>query len=129
MSEYSRTQRVADQIQRELASLIQLEMKDPRLGMVTVSAVEVSRDMSYAEVYITVLEQTDGPEREVTLKVLSRAAGFLRTRLAKVIQLRSVPHLRFHYDESIARGQRLSALIDQAVNEDQKRSGSSVEGE
>ncbi len=127
MSEYSRTQRVADQIQRELATLIQLEMKDPRLGMVTVSAVELSRDMSYAEVYVTVLEQADSAEIELTLKILSGAAGFLRTRLAKLVQLRAVPHLRFHYDESIARGQRLSALIDQAVSKDRKRPDNAVE--
>ncbi len=129
MSEYSRTQRVADQIQRELATLIQLEMKDPRLGMVTVSAVELSRDMSYAEVYVTVLEQADSAEVELTLKILSGAAGFLRTRLAKRVQLRAVPHLRFHYDESVARGQRLSALIDQAVSKDRKRPDNAVEEE
>lgn len=127
MADYSRTQRVADQIQRELAGLIQMEMKDPRLGMVTVSAVEVSRDLNYAEVYITVLEQEDRAEREQTLKILTRGAGFLRGRLAQLIQLRNVPELRFHYDESIARGQRLSALIEQAVSEDRQRSGSTVE--
>ena len=122
MADYSRTQRVADQIQRELASLIQLEMKDPRLGMVTVSAVDLSRDMSYADVFVTVLEQNDKVDREQTLAILSKGAGFLRGRLAHLIKLRIVPTLRFHYDESISRGQHLSALIDKAVSEDRQRS-------
>lgn len=129
MADYSRTQRVGDQIQRELAMLIQQEMKDPRLGMVTVSAVDVSRDMSYADVYVTVLEHSDKIERKQTLEILSKAAGFLRGRLASLVQLRFVPNLRFHYDESIARGQRLSALIEQAVTEDRERSDNAVEDE
>jgi len=127
MADYSRTQKVADQLQRELATLIQLELKDPRLGMVTVSAVEVSRDLAYADVYVTVLEQQGKAERELTLQILGHAAGFLRRRLGRLIQLRLVPELRFHYDESIARGKRLSALIDQAVSEDQQRADPSAE--
>ncbi|MCF7981097.1 MAG: 30S ribosome-binding factor RbfA [Pseudomonadales bacterium] len=127
MADYSRTQRVADQIQRELASLIQLEMKDPRLGMVTVSAVDLSRDMSYADVFVTVLEQEDKAEREQTLAILTKGAGFLRSRLAHLIKLRIIPTLRFHYDESISRGQHLSALIDKAVSEDRQRSDREAE--
>lgn len=128
MADYTRTQRIGDQIQRELASLIQLEMKDPRLGMVTVSAVNVSRDMGFADVYVTVLEHKEQIDREQTLAILNKGAGFLRGRLGQLIKLRVVPALRFHYDESIARGQRLSALIDQAVREDKARSGESLEG-
>jgi len=127
MADFSRTQRVADQIQRELASLIQLEMKDPRLGMVTVSAVDLSRDMSYADVFVTVLEQEDKAKREQTLAILTKGAGFLRGRLGHLIKLRIVPTLRFHYDESISRGQHLSALIDKAVQEDRQRSNQDVE--
>jgi len=102
-------------------------MKDPRLGMVTVSAVDLSRDMSYADVFVTVLEQEDKAEREQTLAILTKGAGFLRSRLAHLIKLRIIPTLRFHYDESISRGQHLSALIDKAVSEDRQRSDRETE--
>lgn len=118
MREFKRTDRVADQLQKELAVLIQREIKDPRLGMVTVSGVEVSRDLGYADIHVTLLgEQT--PERiKENLQVLRRAAGFLRTQIGRRIKLRHVPELRFHYDESVVRGQHLSALIDEAVARD-----------
>lgn len=116
MADYSRTQRIADQIQRELAGLVQLEMKDPRVGMVTVSGVDVSRDLSFADVYITRLGADDKESRQQTVETLQHAAGFLRSRLAQLIQLRSMPNLRFHYDESIERGRHLSALIDKAID-------------
>lgn len=123
MREFKRTDRVADQLQKELAVLIQREVKDPRLGMVTVSGVEVSRDLGYADVHVTLLGE-DTPERiKENLKVLKQAAGFLRGQIAKRIKLRHVPELRFHYDESVVRGQRLSSLIEEAVQSDRARSG------
>ncbi len=136
MSEMSpRVQRVADQIQRELASLIQLEVNDPRVGMVSVTGVTVSRDLAYAKVYVTVLntltedeavnESTlsepgvlDKLEVEENIKALNKAAGYLRTLLAKRLSLRSVPKLQFHYDGSVQRGQQLSSLIDSALAAD-----------
>ncbi|TLF53673.1 30S ribosome-binding factor RbfA [Halomonas urmiana] len=118
MREFKRTDRVADQLQKELAVLIQREVKDPRLGMVTVSGVEVSRDLGYADVHVTLLGE-QAPERiKENLAVLKRAAGFLRSQIARRIKLRHVPELRFHYDESVVRGQRLSSLIDEAVASD-----------
>ncbi|WP_302140310.1 30S ribosome-binding factor RbfA [Halomonas alkalicola] len=123
MREFKRTDRVADQLQKELAVLIQREVKDPRLGMVTVSGVEVSRDLGYADVHVTLLGE-DTPERiKENLKVLKQAAGFLRGQVARRIKLRHVPELRFHYDESVVRGQRLSSLIQEAVASDRSRSG------
>lgn len=116
--EYSRTQRVADQIQKELAQLIQLEMKDPRLGMVTVSAVEVSRDMSFADIYVSFLGVDDQQKIDQSLKVLSQATGFLRSQLARAIKLRFTPQLRFYYDNSLRRGAYLSSLIDEAIAQD-----------
>ena len=116
--EYSRTQRVADQIQKELAQLIQLEMKDPRLGMVTVSAVEVSRDMSFADIYVSFLGVDDQQKIDQSLKVLSQATGFLRSQLARAIKLRFTPQLRFFYDNSLRRGAYLSSLIDEAIAQD-----------
>ncbi len=108
-----RRARIADQIQRELAELIRLELRDPRVGLVTVTAVELSRDQSHAKVYFTVL----GPESaaEAARLGLERASGFLRSGLAHRLSTRSVPELAFAYDESIERGARLTKLIDEAV--------------
>lgn len=116
--EYSRTQRVADQIQKELAQLIQFEMKDPRLGMVTVSAVEVSRDLAFADVYVSFLGVEDQEKIDLSLGILNQAAGFLRSNLAKAIRLRFTPRLCFHFDNSLSRGAYLSSLIDQARAKD-----------
>ncbi|WBA82300.1 30S ribosome-binding factor RbfA [Endozoicomonas sp. GU-1] len=126
--EYSRTQRVADQIQKELAQLIQLEMKDPRLGMVTVSVVEVSRDLAFADVYVSFLGVDDQETIDQSLEILSQAAGFLRSQLARAIKLRFTPRLRFYYDNSLRRGAYLSSLIDQAVAKDAKADKGSEEG-
>jgi len=125
--EYSRTQRVADQIQRELAALIQREVKDPRVGMATVSAVEVSRDLSHAKVFVTVLNGGED-QQEITesLKALNNASGFLRSQLGQRMKLRIVPTLRFHFDDSLSRGNYLSNLIDQARASDPEQ-GSNVE--
>jgi len=113
--EYSRTQRVADQIQRELAALIQREVKDPRVGMATVSAVEVSRDLSHAKVFVTIFNGgEDKDEIRESVKALNNASGFLRSKLGQRMKLRIVPTLRFHFDDSLSRGNYLSNLIDQA---------------
>lgn len=116
-----RTQRLADQIQRELAAMIRLDLKDPRLGMITVSAVKVSPDMGYADVYVTVLGATLDDKPDESLAVLNNAAGFLRGELGRAIKTRVTPRLRFHYDEVTARGNRMAALINEAVREDQSR--------
>ncbi|MBB3142498.1 30S ribosome-binding factor RbfA [Halomonas organivorans] len=129
MREFKRTDRVADQLQKELAVLIQREIKDPRLGMVTVSGVTVSRDLGYADVYVTLLGEQDAERIKENLAVLKRAAGFLRSQIARRIKLRHVPELRFHYDESVVRGQHLSSLIDEAVASDRDRHDDEVEGD
>ncbi|MBD9482453.1 30S ribosome-binding factor RbfA [Pseudomonas sp. PDM14] len=118
--DYSRTQRIGDQIQRELAQMIPREVKDPRLGFVTITAVDVSRDVGHAKVFITVMGENDEDKIKQNLLVLKDAAGFLRMLLGKAMKLRSVPALHFHYDESISRGVHLSALIERAVSEDSK---------
>lgn len=117
--DFSRTERVGDQIQRELADLIRLEVKDPRVGMVTLAGVEVSRDLAHAKVWFTVLG--DAAQVADTTEGLQRAAGFLRRELGRRMRLRTVPHLHFHYDDTQERGARLSALIDKAVAEDRAR--------
>lgn len=136
----SRAQRVADQIQRELANLIQLEVNDPRVGMVSITGVDVSRDLAHARVHITVMNtlsedadvneatlsspgELDKLEIEENLKALTKASGYLRTLLSKRLSTRSVPKLEFHYDSSIERGQQLSDLIDGALAADRKLHG------
>ena len=112
--DYSRSRRIAEQIQRELAGLVRLELKDPRVaGLLTITDVEVSADQSHAKVFFTLL----GDETRVkeTTTGLTRAAGFLRTQLAKRMKLRTVPTLEFKYDASVERGMKLSRLIDEAV--------------
>lgn len=135
--DYSRTRRVGEQIQREMAQLVQQEIKDPRLGLVTISAVKLSKDMSHANIFFTVLdnnndddngEQTKEESISETVKILEGASGFLRHELGKRMQLRIVPHIHFKYDESISYGNDLSALINKAMgmeNPDNRMSASS----
>ena len=118
--QYSRTQRIGDQIQRELATLIPQEVRDPRLGFITITGVDVSRDIGHAKVFITVMGENSPEVIKENLDVLKDTAGYLRMLLGKAMKLRSVPSLHFHYDQSIARGAMLSALIEQAVTEDQR---------
>lgn len=138
----SRAQRVGDQIQRELASLIQLEVSDPRIGMVSITGVEVSRDLSHAKVYVTVMNtlsedatinqltlsspgELDRIEIEENIKALTKASGFLRTMLSKRLHTRIIPKLQFYYDDSVERGHQLSGLIDNALEADRELSSGS----
>jgi ribosome-binding factor A len=116
--EYARTQRVADHLQRELATLIQQEMRDPRVGMVSITAVDVSRDMGYARVYLTRLGSESSEEAEEAITALNKAAGFLRSQLSRSSTMRSVPQLRFYFDSSVGRGRALEDLIDRATDSD-----------
>ena len=128
MSEHnSRQTRVADQIQKELAVMLQREIKDPRVGFVTVSGVKVSRDFSFADVYISVLGKNSRADANETFQALQKAAGFLRNQLGRAIQLRMVPQLRFHFDDAMVRGHEMSRLIDSAIAEDSARQQKSSE--
>ncbi|WP_323845278.1 30S ribosome-binding factor RbfA [Microbulbifer magnicolonia] len=118
--EFYRADRVADAMRRELAQLIQKEVRDPRLGMVNVNDVEVSRDLTVAKVYVTFVGEDDRAVINTSMEVLNKAAGFLRTQLARAIQIRTIPRLQFRYDETSVRGQELSALIDKAVKADRE---------
>ena len=111
--ESPRRARIADQIQRELAEVVRLELRDPRVGMVTFTGVELSRDQSHAKVFFTVLGAPS--DAELAGEGLTRAAGFLRSQLAHRLTTRKVPELHFAYDESVERGVRLTRLIDEAV--------------
>jgi ribosome-binding factor A len=114
--DFSRTLRIAEQIQRDLAELLRLEVKDPRIGMVTLTDVEVTSDYAHAKVFFTTLG--DAAQIAAATEGLNRAAGFLRHELGHRIKLRSIPQLHFIHDESVERGVRLSQLIDAAVSSD-----------
>lgn len=116
--DYKRSDRVADAIQRSLAQIIQKEVRDPRLGMVNVNAVEVTKDLSLAKVYVTFLGDNDQATEEKKVEVLNNAASFLRSLMAKDLNIRTIPRLSFYYDVSVARGQRLTDLIYQARSSD-----------
>jgi ribosome-binding factor A len=114
MANQQRLRRVADQIQRELSALLHVGVKDPRVGLITLTGVEVSPDLAHAKVFFTTLG--DAQSLEGTRAGLGHAAGFLRTQLGRRLRLRVTPELHFHYDASIERGVRLSQLIDAAVS-------------
>ncbi len=116
--EFSRASRIADQIQRDLSGLICQEVKDPRVGLVTITAVEVNRDLSHAKVYVSSLGEVAAAAQSV--EALQHAAGFLRSQLGRALKIRSVPQLQFIYDASVERGVRLSHLIDEAVASDSR---------
>ncbi len=120
--DFKRTDRIAEQMQRDLAELIRTSLKDPRIGMITVNSVEVARDLGYADIYVTLLtvEDLDADSDQVkqTIKILNGAAGFLRTELGRMIKLRMIPQLRFHFDASVKRGRQLDQLISKARKKD-----------
>jgi ribosome-binding factor A len=127
--DYSRVQRVADALQRDLAQFIQLEMRDPRVGMVMVNEVEVSRDLAHAKVFVTFMGKDSEQEASEALRVLNEAAGFLRTQLARNSTMRTTPRLSFVFDSSVLRGQQLSSLIDRAVATDKSIAGNATDDE
>jgi len=115
--EYARTDRVGQQIQKEIAVILMREIKDPRLSMTTVSAVEVTRDLAYAKVFVTFFND-NAEDIKASLEVLAEAEGYIRSLLGKRLRARIMPHLRFVYDSSMSEGVRMSALVDQAVASD-----------
>jgi ribosome-binding factor A len=125
--EFSRSRRVEEQLKRVLAELIRREVKDPRLGPVTVTAVEISKDLGHARVYVTPFAGL-GDAAHV-IETLQHAAGYLRHGLRKAMSLRVTPELDFRLDESIERGARLSRLIDEAVAADRERAPGKAEAE
>ena len=118
--EYNRTERVADYLQRELAGLIQHDVRDPRVGMVSITGVTVSRDLGHAKVYYTAMDSDSSDEAVETTEALNRAAGFLRSALSRDSSMRSVPQLRFYFDSSVGRGRYLEDLIRRAAEADRE---------
>src|SRR5690625_3494653 len=119
--EFTRADRVADAIQRVFATLIPQGVGAPRVGLVIINDVTVTRDMAYATVYVTVVGTGDSDEVTEGVQALNKYAGIVRSLLAKELSMRSVPRLQFIYDKTSIRGQQLSSLIDQAVAKDRAR--------
>jgi ribosome-binding factor A len=118
--DFNRSERVAGSLRRELAQLIQTEVKDPAVGFVGLSDVEVSRDLSHAKVFITVFESE---KASASIKALNKAAGYLRRRLGQEMRIRSVPELHFLHDASVETGHRMDSLIDAAIDSDSNDNG------
>lgn len=110
-ADFQRSDRVAEQVRRDLADLIRSELKDPRVGMISLTAVELTPDYAHAKIFFTTLDDEHLDEVERGLK---RASGFLRRELGRRIHIHTLPELHFVYDNSIAHGVSLSHLIDQA---------------
>ncbi len=117
--EFSRTERVGSQMQRELSALVRDELKDPRLGMVTIQEVRVVRDFSHAKVFFTTMGSEGDPQ--ITTQIMNKSAPFLRHELGQRMKLRTIPQLKFVYDESIEQGARLSMVIEEAIEADQAK--------
>jgi ribosome-binding factor A len=120
--EFSRTQRVADVIQKEVAQIIQRDVKDPRLGMVTILDVNISKDLFFADIHVSLLD-LDGKDLAPRFAILKNAEGFIRASLSKKIKLRVIPEIRFHLDESSKRSNYISDLIDKAIARDNQNGG------
>lgn len=118
--DFSRTDRVAQQVQQEIAMILQRDFKDPRVGWVTVSAVEVSKDLAYVTVFVTFFGK-EGEEIEKTLEILNKAGGFFRSEIGKRMRLRIVPEVKFEYDSSLVTGIEISKKVDAAINHDKTR--------
>lgn len=117
--EFSRNQRLGNQVLRTLNELLRFEVKDPRVKLVSLSAIELARDLSVARVHFSLLDPNGDPEP--VKEGLERASGFLRGRLGREVKMHHVPELRFLHDDSAAEAQRISALIDQARDHDEQQ--------
>jgi len=115
--EFSRNQRLGNEVLRALNELLHFETKDPRLKLVSLTSLELSRDLSVARVYFSLLDPNGDPEP--VQEGLDRASGFLRSRLGREVKIRHVPELRFAHDNSAAEAQRITSLIDDALESDQ----------
>ncbi len=116
-----RSRKIADQMQRELASLVSLEIKDPRIGMVTITGVEVSRDLKHAQIFFTSLG--DATRQAEQLEGLRSAASFMRGLVGRRLKIHTSPELHFHLDGSIERGFKLTQLIDEAIRQERPDPG------
>jgi ribosome-binding factor A len=125
--EFGRPERVADFLRKELSQIMQQQLRDPRVGLASITDVDVSRDLSHAKVHVTVLGSDSNDDAKDVIQVLNKASGFFRSQVAKSHSMRITPTIRFYFDESIHRGQHLSSLIDDALAAD--RANEKAEGD
>ncbi|NRA85625.1 MAG: 30S ribosome-binding factor RbfA [Gammaproteobacteria bacterium] len=119
--EFSRSRRVAQQLQKELAMIVMREIKAQEFGMITINEVDLSRDLSYAKVYFTLLN--DSPELiKKAVEMLNETAPYIRSLMGSKMKLRIVPELRFYYDKSLSEGIRMASMVTKAVREDKEKS-------
>jgi ribosome-binding factor A len=118
--DFSRTDRVAQEVQKEIAVMLQRDFKDPRIGWVTVSSVEMSKDLAYGKVYVTFFEE-DQEKISNAIEILNDAAGFFRMEIGKRIRLRITPEIKFFYDESLVTGMKMSQKVDAARRADKAK--------
>lgn len=123
---YERINRLEQLVHREIAQMIHSEMKDPRLGLITVSNVSITKDLSYAKVFVTIW----GPQEETSknVRLLNQASGYFRTELSKRLKIRKIPEISFHFDKSLSEGYRISNLIERAISEDESLSTDRFDG-
>jgi len=126
--EFKRSDRVADAIQRHVADIIRSDIRDPRIGMPNINAVHVPRDLSSAKVFVTFIGVDDPDQIDEAVEVLNDAAGYIRSMIAKEMKMRTVPRVFFVYDKVAVEGQKLSNLIDRAIESDVKSKPDSAEG-
>ena len=126
--EFSRTRRIGQQLQQELAMVLQRDMKDPRIGMVTVNEVDVSRDLSFAKVFVTFFDE-DPEQIQSKLDALTKAAGYIRSLVAGRMKLRVMPELKFEYDSSLVEGMRMSTLVTEVITKDKQKAQESDRGD
>lgn len=119
--EFKRADRVAQELQKEIAVILQREIKDPRIGMVTVSEVEVSRDLAYAKVFVTFLFDNNQENIHQAMQGLEKAAPYVRSLVGKAMRLRIVPEIRFIYDNTLVEAMRMSNLVSDVIKADKKR--------
>ncbi len=126
--EFERTQRVSHFLHEELARLLQSTVRDPRVQEVNLTGVEVSRDLSYAKVFFTLMNEASPEERTEVTAVLSKVSGFLRSQLAKASAMRTVPRLSFRFDESVGRGRDMESLLREVRQADEQLHTGGLEG-
>lgn len=115
---FSRANRVGEEIRKEVSQLIREELKDPRLGFLTITSVEVTNDLRYSKIFVSIFGNEEAKKN--TLSALKSAAGFLRSELGKRLRLRYTPDLLFHFDESIEHGAKMSKLINEVIKADEE---------
>ena len=118
--EFERTQRVSHFLHEELARLLQSKVRDPRVQEVNLTGVEVSRDLSHAKVFFTLMSDASSEERSEVAAVLSKVSGFLRSELAKASNMRTVPRISFRFDESVGRGRDMETLLRKVRRADEQ---------